>query len=501
MTTIATDTPTPATSPVAVATTEAQQMVDELQERLEDIYTRVNPSVVNIQVARKQTLDSSQDFTLPEQDQNPLPDEFFSQGSGSGFVWDTNGHIVTNSHVVNGMDRMTITFHDGTIVDAKLVGEDPDSDLAVLKVDIPAERLLPMEIADSTQVQVGQLAIAIGNPFGLAGTMTIGFISALGRSLPVFAQELDAYYAIPDVIQSDNSINPGNSGGVLVNDQGQLIGVTSAIQSPVRASVGIGFSIPSAIVSQVVPVLIEKGTYEHPWLGVSGVSLTPDIALEMELDENQHGALVVEAIKGSPSHKAGIRGSNRQISLEGRKLQVGGDVIIAFDGKPVVGFDDLPAYLARSASVGQTVKLTVLRDGTEQTLDVKLDARPSSEQTSQQATNDDSNVGESGIEGRTLIPAIADAMNLSPDQKGVLVIQIVQDSPADVAGIRGSYKSMSFNGETIQIGGDVITAIDGEIVETVEAFETFIANAAPGQRVTLTILRDGEEVDVELTLA
>ena len=213
-------------------------------------------------------------FNLPQGQQ---PQQQYQSALGSGFVWDQNGDIVTNNHVVSGADKIEVTFSDGTIVPATLVGADPDSDLAVIKVDVPADKLHPVQLGDSSAVKVGQLAIAIGNPFGLEGTMTTGIISAVGRSLPANDNSTQSY-TIPDVIQTDAPINPGNSGGVLVDVQGQVLGVTSAIESPVRASAGVGFAIPSAIVNNVVPALIKDGKYVHSWLGISGTTLVPDLA-------------------------------------------------------------------------------------------------------------------------------------------------------------------------------------------------------------------------------
>ncbi len=335
-----------------------------MQASLEGIYTRVGPSVVSIRVVQKRAASQG-------------PREQFQQGEGSGFVWDTAGHIVTNHHVVAGADRVTVIFSDGTTVPGKVVGSDPHSDLAVVKLDVPAETLHPVELADSTKVRVGQLAIAIGNPFGEHNTMTTGIVSGLGRSLPITTDVPQGpTYTIPDVIQTDAPINPGNSGGALLDDQGRVIGVTAAIESPVRASAGVGFAIPSAIVQRVVPTLIKTGRYEHSWMGISGTSLNPDLAKAMGLKADQRGALVVGLVPGSPSEKAGLRGSDRDLTIDGVPARVGGDVIVAMDGQPIKGFNDVVAYLARSTSVGQMVTLTVLRDGKEKMLKVTLAARP-----------------------------------------------------------------------------------------------------------------------------
>ena len=367
------------------------------ESALGNVYTQVNPSVVNIRILTQQSaaLPGSQQFPnfpffnmpgfpgMPKAPQSPNQQSpetpQYSQSLGSGFVWDKAGHIVTNNHVVDGADKIEVTFQDGTIVAAERVGVDPDSDLAVIKVEVPAEQLHPVEMGASDGLRVGQLAIAIGNPFGLEGTMTVGIISALGRSLP--AGELNfssgPVYRIPDVIQTDAPINPGNSGGVLVNDLGQVIGVTFAIESPAGANAGIGFAIPASIVERVVPVLIEKGSYAHPYLGISGASLTPDLAKAMDLETSQRGALVAEVVAGSPADKAGLHGSDRQITIDGQQVSVGGDVIIAIDDQPVKEMDDLIAYLSAHTEVGQKVSLTVLRDGKEKRLEATLAARPS----------------------------------------------------------------------------------------------------------------------------
>ncbi len=348
------------------------------ESQLENIYASVNPSVVLINVVESPTGGSSR---------TPRSGSPFSQGPqapaqqalGSGFVWDTAGHIVTNNHVIDGATRITVTFADGTATAAKVVGADPDSDLAVLQVQAPASALHPVQVADSNQVKVGQFAIAIGNPFGEQNTMTTGIISAIGRSLPAGNGALQGpTYTIPDVIQTDAPINPGNSGGVLLNVQGQVIGVTSAIESGTGSSSGIGFAIPSAIVRRVVPALITTGHFDHPYLGISGTTLTPPLSQAMGLKGDQRGALVGTVTKGGPAEKAGLLGSTQQTTINGTRVQVGGDVIVAMNGQPIKTFDDIVAFLARSTQVGQTVTLTILRGGKQQDVQVTLSARPSS---------------------------------------------------------------------------------------------------------------------------
>ena len=359
--TATTTTPAGVVSPVP--TTALQSTVPgsaaDIQSVTESAYAAVNPSVVNIEVI------------LPSSPTNPG-----GGASGSGFVWDTNGDIVTNNHVVDGATSITVTFFDGTIVDAALVGNDADSDLAVIKVDPAAGQLRPVVMADSTKLKVGQLAIAIGNPFGLQGTMTVGFVSALGRLLPADRTGTGPNYSISDVIQTDASINPGNSGGVLLDDSGQVIGVTNSIDTTTGTSSGVGFAIPSATVQRVVPALIKSGHYDHPYLGISVGSVTPDLAKAMNLPITQRGALVGSVTAGSPADKAGLKGGQTSVTINGQQVSVGGDVIIAFNGQAVKSSDDLVTLLERSGIVGQSATLKVLRGGAQIDVQVTLGARP-----------------------------------------------------------------------------------------------------------------------------
>ncbi|MFQ5341134.1 MAG: trypsin-like peptidase domain-containing protein [Anaerolineae bacterium] len=484
-----------------------------LQGTLENIYAQVNPAVVNIRVVQKTKVSVPSFPEIPGMPNFPFfgplvpqtpqgPQEFYQSGLGSGFVWGTRGYIVTNNHVVEGADKITVTFFDGTTVTGTVMGTDPDSDLAVVKVDVPVEQLHPVTLADSTQVKVGQLAIAIGNPFGLEGTMTQGIVSAVGRLLPAGSGNSQGpRYSIPDIIQTDAPINPGNSGGVLVDDQGRVIGVTAAIESPVRASAGIGFAIPSAIVQTVVPALIKTGHYEHAWLGISGASLTPDLAKAMGLKADQRGALVVEVVPDSPADKAGLRGSDRQVTMEGQPVPVGGDVIVAIDGQPVNEIDDLITYLGRHTEAGQKVTLSVLRQGKEETVKVTLAARPTTETQPAKAEGAAKQGAWLGIEGVTVTSEIAKAMDLPADQPGTLVERVEIGSPADQAGLRGSYKAVTVQGQRVLIGGDVIVAMDGRPAAQVEDLVAFLRQARPNQEVTLTLLRDGKQVKVQVTLA
>jgi S1-C subfamily serine protease len=434
---------------------------------------------------------------------------------GSGFVWDKQGHIVTNNHVVAEASTINVVFSDGSIVPAKTVGTDPDSDLAVIQVDVPTDRLQPVTLADSTKVQVGQLAVAIGNPFGQNGSLSVGFVSGLGRSLPV---GLDSgintgSYIIPDIIQTDAPINPGNSGGVLVNAQGLVMGVTAAIETNNSTATGqasgsgVGFVIPSVIVQKVVPALIQNGAYQHPWVGISGTTLTPDLAKEMGLNTDQRGALVVNVTENSPASKAGLQPSTKAVTINGLQTVVGGDVIVSIDNSPIKAFDDLITYLARSTDVGQKVTLGIVRDGKSTNVDLTLAARPATPPATVTTPNIPTPQAPQpisgaylGISGFTMDPAVAKAMNLPNNTQGVLVVDVKSGGPAADAGLKGGSQSFTDNGQQINIGGDVITAMDGTAITGMPDLRSLLTKAEPGQKATLTVLRDGKETTVTVTL-
>jgi S1-C subfamily serine protease len=321
---------------------------------LPDLFAQVEESVVQI-------TDSSETNALDSR-------------LGSGFVYDNNGHIITNYHVVNGGGRLDVTFLDGTVYRASLIGSDPFTDLAVLYVEgAPAEKLVPLPLADSAAIRVGEQVAAIGNPFGLSGSMSAGIVSGLGRLIP--SQEAGSF-SIPDVIQTDAPINPGNSGGPLLNMRGQVIGINSAIFSTTGQFAGVGFAIPSNTMTKVVPDLITTGSFSHPWLGVSGTDMTPGIAEALGLDEPR-GFLVVDVVSGSPAEKAGIRAGDEQTTVDGRPIELGGDVIVSIDGKQVRKIDDILVYLQREKHVGDELVMTVLRDGSLHEVTATLAARPS----------------------------------------------------------------------------------------------------------------------------
>jgi serine protease Do len=369
-------TSTNSTTPAQI--TGSSDLLTAYESTLESIYTSVSPQVVNISVLTPATANDFQNFPgFNNNNNNQTPQ--YSQALGSGFIWDTKGDIVTNNHVVDGSTKIEVTFSDGTTVPATIVGQDPYSDLAVIKVSVVASMLKPVTMADSTQVKVGEIAIAIGNPYGFEGSMTVGTVSGLGRTLPTntTSQTSGASYSIPDVIQTDAAINPGNSGGVLVNDQGQVIGVTSDyLASGSGPSTLIGFAIPAEIVSKVVPSLISSGTYTHPYLGLSGMDMNPDIAQAMNLPADTRGALVEQVVAGGPAAKAGLQASNTTVTINGSQGTVGGDVITAIDGQTIHNMPDIIAYLAIHTQVGQTVTLTILRNGKTLSVQVTLGSRP-----------------------------------------------------------------------------------------------------------------------------
>lgn len=365
------------TSSAPVAITGSSELLAAYESTLESIYSSVSPQVVNIMVLIPASASTTQNFPGFNNTPNSQTPQF-SQALGSGFFWDTNGDIVTNNHVVDGATKIEVSFADGSTVPATIVGQDPYSDLAVIKVNVSADKIHPVTLADSTQLKVGEISIAIGNPYGFEGSMSVGNVSGLGRDLPSSGvdQNTGATYSIPDVIQTDASINPGNSGGVLVNINGQVIGVTSAIESNSGSSSGVGFAIPSEIVAKVVPSLIKSGTYTHPYLGISGIDINPDIAQAMNLPADTRGALVETVTAGGPAANANLQASNTTVTINGVQGSVGGDVITAIDGQTINSMSDIIAYLAIHTQVGQTVTLTILRDGKTQSVQVTLGNRP-----------------------------------------------------------------------------------------------------------------------------
>lgn len=370
---------TPASSiPVTFQATPAPLMIvqpppegiDYESAVLRNLYEQNNRSVVNITVWMDHpALNSGSLLPRTPSDENAL----LPLVNGSGFVWDTLGHIVTNAHVVEEGKRFQVTFYDGAVAIGEVIGRDPDSDLAVIRIDPEGYELIPVKLGNMDEVFVGMRVAAIGNPFGLQGTLTSGIVSALGRTIP----STRSSYSIPDSIQTDAAINPGNSGGPLFNERGEVVGVNAQIRSEVRANSGVGFAIPVAIVQRVVPSLIEKGYYEHSYMGISGMTFSPICGDEQGIDKNKRGVIIDEVLRGTPAARAGLRGNSTTIRTAFPGVcpsRTGGDFIVAVDGRPLSTFDDLLVYLARYTSPGDTITLTVERRG--ELLDIPLTLAP-----------------------------------------------------------------------------------------------------------------------------
>ncbi len=292
---------------------------------------------------------------------------------GSGFIYDAGGRIViiTNYHVIENAiaGSITVTFIDGTIVKAEPVGSDPYSDVAVISVSAPIGLLKPLKLGSSSRLKVGENVITIGNPYGLANTLTSGIVSAVGRQM-----DSTGNYPIVDVIQTDAAINPGNSGGPLLNMNGEVVGINTAI--PTETSRGIGFAVPSDTIARELPSLISKGSYDHPYLGITGQDVTPGIIDAMGLPAGTHGTLIVEVFTPGPSASAGLRGGTRTATVDGASISIGGDVITSADGIAMKNFYDLIVYLQRNKRPGDTVTLSILRNNTPMSIGVTLGTRP-----------------------------------------------------------------------------------------------------------------------------
>ena len=289
---------------------------------------------------------------------------------GSGCGYSDKGYIITNNHVVDDAGKVTVTFLDGESYTAKIIGTDPDLDLAVLKVEVGATYLQPIPMGDSSQLKVGEQITAIGNPFGLSGSMTSGIISQMGRLLPQ-----DSGYSIPDVIQTDAAINPGNSGGPLLNMNGEVVGINTAIQSATGEFTGVGFAVPSNTVKKVVPILIEEGVFHHPWMGISGSDVDPDLAKVRELNSSK-GFLIATVVEGSPAEDAGLQGITITKEIDGREYALDGDIIVKIDDKVVRKISDILIHLQREKSIGDEMVMTVNRDGTLIEVILVLGERP-----------------------------------------------------------------------------------------------------------------------------
>ena len=339
---------------------QVQNQIDEINNlmlkesktlSLMDIFEKAEPGVVRVNTLQNQTINET-------------------GGVGSGFVFDRMGHIITNAHVIEGSTKTIVTFLDGRSYNAEIIGIDEYTDIGVIKVNADLKLLKPLSLGDSSNLKVGEPIAAIGNPFGLSGSMTSGIISQMGRLLPS-----GSGYSIPDVIQTDAAINPGNSGGPLLNMRGNIVGINTAIQSTTGEFTGVGFAIPSQTVAKIVPTLINEGEYKHPWIGISGRDIDPDTANVLGL-KDALGFLIITVVENSPASDAGLIGSNKIIEVDGREYSVGGDIIIAVDGMDVRKIDDILVHLQRVKTVGDEMNLEILRDGRTTNVTIILQERP-----------------------------------------------------------------------------------------------------------------------------
>jgi len=338
---------TPVIVPVSLASLTSEQTLAEL-------YTRVHPGIVAIRVLT-----------------------FTGRSLGSGFVLDKDGHILTNYHVIESDAVVEVAFPSGTKARGKVIGLDSTSDLAVIKVDLPPDELHPLPIGDSDQVQIGELVVAIGNPFGLEGTMTTGIISGLGRALNGYHTNSDSSaFIVPDIIQTDAAINPGNSGGPLLNLNGEVIGVNESIltRGMDRANSGVGFAISANLFKRIVPELIAKGSYDYPYLGISAIEELTLFEQETLSLSRPTGVYITKVEPDSPAARGELQTGERNSGIPG--VNAGGDLIIAIDGQPVKTYSDLVAYLIKYKSPGEVVVLTVLRGDEEINLELTLGRRP-----------------------------------------------------------------------------------------------------------------------------
>ena len=326
------------------------------QLSLADLFSKSQDGVVQI-VVRK-TGDNASDRAI-----------------GSGIVYDLSGHIITSNHVVEDYQKIRVVFHDGQSYSANVSGTDRFADLAVIKVDANPLALHPLPLGDSSKLRIGDQVTAIGSPFGLSGSMTSGIVSQLGRILnPPNLQS----FSIPNVIQTDAAINPGNSGGPLLNNYGEVIGINTAIQTDTGEFSGVGFAIPSNTMKKIVPVLIQTGHYKHPWLGVSGITVDPDLADSLGLSTHS-GFLIENIVSDSPASKAGLHASNQTKTVEGIKYKFGGDIITGIDNTKVTKLEDLLNYLQDYKYAGDTMIMHIVRDNKTMDVTLTLQERPYSQ--------------------------------------------------------------------------------------------------------------------------
>ena len=351
-------------APAATAVAQVSLSTEQLQNQVENVYEATNQSVANI-TTKALTMGM---FNLPTT----------QKGAGSGFLYDDAGHVVTNYHVIQNAKTITVSLGEDQVYEAEIIGSDPLTDIAVL--EIKGNRLPdPLPMGNSDRLNVGEFVVALGNPFSFERTLTFGVVSALGRMI----KSPNGSF-ISEAIQTDTPINPGNSGGPLLNLEGQVIGVNSAIISPSGASAGIGFAISANSVKKVANSLIEEGHYPHPWLGIQPVNLSPGLVQLLEKANQEvpveSGLLIVQVLNGGPADEAGIRGGRRQLRIGNRRLLVGGDIIVGIDGREVENYKDLIGYMEKEVSIGDTVTLSYYREGDKRSTTVEVGERPTGNQ-------------------------------------------------------------------------------------------------------------------------
>jgi serine protease Do len=486
-----------------------QNETQNMAKALIDIFKQTQNSTVQI----KSTKPTTNEFIIVNGD--PITQNNIALGSG--FVYDNEGHIVTNSHVVSDANKVEVTFVDGNTYSARVIGGDPYTDLAVLQIidnNFSPKMVVPLTIGNSSNLQAGERVVAIGNPFGLYGSITEGIVSGLGRLLPLSdtepvnpQQEIfgpvknSPVFSIPNIIQTDAAINPGNSGGPLLNMKGEVVGINTAIFSTTGVYSGVGFAIPSDTMKKIIPSLIQRGNYEHPYLGVSGIDVTSDIAKIIKLNETK-GFLVTDITSGGPADKAGIRGGDVLTDINGTEVELGGDVIIGIDNTTVRKIDDMLSYLETEKQVGDSAKLTIVRDGRPQEINVTLSNRFLSQEGEQQPKQLQSSQQQKpslGISGMNVSPEIAKAMNLT-QTTGFLVVDIIAEAPADKAGIRGGDVLTDINGTEVELGGDVIIGIDNTTVRKIDEILSYLDSKKVGDIVHLQVIRDNKIKDIVVTL-
>jgi S1-C subfamily serine protease len=404
---------------------------------------------------------------------------------------------------------------DGVSYEANVTNSDPYADLAVIKLNLNKNndvlsKLVPLDLGNSTSLRIGEKVAAVGNPFGLSGSLTDGIVSGLGRLIPAGSEEFNPptppfgnqnnpsiaptpSFSIPNIIQTDAAINPGNSGGPLLNMKGQVIGINSAIFSNTGAYSGIGFAIPSNMLIKIIPTLLEGKTYEHPYMGVNGFDVTPEIAKLMNLSQSS-GFLVVNVTENSPASLAGVMEGNTTYQINGEPVKLGGDVIIKIDNSTVRKVDDVLSYLETYKEVGDNVSLNVLREGNQsKVLTLNLAARP---QINASIISPPPSIGVVGLD---VTPEIAKLINLTTPT-GFLITGVLDQSPATKAGLRGGYIISEINGTQVELGGDVIIKIDNSTIRNNQDIKKYLSTKISGDKVVITIVRDGTTMTKNLTL-